>query len=107
MLDGFFFFKQKTAYEIGVTGVQTCALPIFGEDVAVYAWVLPLWMVVSLAAGPLFGVAVGQAGFTVLVALLFAQVDPVTWRLAEVRLEDVLVGGVVGILMGADRKSVV
>src|SRR5215217_8651309 len=23
-----FFFKQKTAYEIGVTGVQTCALPI-------------------------------------------------------------------------------
>src|SRR5687768_17854989 len=26
----FFFFKQKTAYEIvAVTGVQTCALPIF------------------------------------------------------------------------------
>jgi len=26
----FFFFKQKTAYEIfGVTGVQTCALPIY------------------------------------------------------------------------------
>src|SRR3712207_1353912 len=28
----FFFFKQKTAYEIlAVTGVQTCALPIFEE----------------------------------------------------------------------------
>src|SRR5438034_2982998 len=28
----FFFFKQKTAYEIHcVTGVQTCALPIFCE----------------------------------------------------------------------------
>src|SRR5215467_4235437 len=25
----FFFFKQKTAYEITRTGVQTCALPIF------------------------------------------------------------------------------
>src|SRR3712207_8002163 len=24
----FFFFKQNTAYDIGVTGVQTCALPI-------------------------------------------------------------------------------
>src|SRR5256885_5333732 len=24
----FFFFKQKTAYEITMTGVQTCALPI-------------------------------------------------------------------------------
>src|SRR6266542_4975314 len=29
----FFFFKQKTAYEIAtVTGVQTCALPIFRYD---------------------------------------------------------------------------
>src|SRR5215203_6287837 len=27
----FFFFKQKTAYEIGVTGVQTCALPISSD----------------------------------------------------------------------------
>src|ERR1022692_1030825 len=25
----FFFFKQKTAYEITMTGVQTCALPIY------------------------------------------------------------------------------
>src|SRR3989449_3487646 len=30
----FFFFKQKTAYEIvAVTGVQTCALPIYKVDV--------------------------------------------------------------------------
>src|SRR5210317_989285 len=29
----FFFFKQKTAYEIlNVTGVQTCALPIRSEE---------------------------------------------------------------------------
>src|SRR2546430_12977443 len=26
---GKFFFKQKTAYEITMTGVQTCALPIY------------------------------------------------------------------------------
>src|SRR5437870_7879020 len=29
----FFFFKQKTAYEIHLTGVQTCALPILGNPV--------------------------------------------------------------------------
>src|SRR5210317_2516432 len=30
----FFFFKQKTAYEIlNVTGVQTCALPISGTPI--------------------------------------------------------------------------
>ena len=57
-------------------------------------------MVVGLAAGPLFGVAAGQAAFTVVVALLFAQVDPVSWRLAEVRLEDVFVSGLVCILIG-------
>src|SRR3954449_6163497 len=27
-----FFFKQKTAYEMDVTGVQTCALPIRSEE---------------------------------------------------------------------------
>src|SRR5213075_3363612 len=34
----FFFFKQKTAYEIqGVTGVQTCALPISELELAAQA----------------------------------------------------------------------
>src|SRR3546814_4192600 len=28
MVDFLFFFKQKTAYELRITGVQTCALPI-------------------------------------------------------------------------------
>ncbi|MGR6964338.1 FUSC family protein [Geodermatophilus sp. URMC 61] len=74
---------------------------LVGADAPVYAWVLPGLMVVAFAAGSLFGVAAGQAGFTVVVALLFAQVAPVNWRLAEVRLEDVLVGGLVGILIGA------
>jgi uncharacterized membrane protein YccC len=74
---------------------------LVGNDTVVYASALPGMMVVALAAGPLFGVAAGQAGFTVVVALLFAQVDPADWRLAEVRLEDVLVGGLVGILIGA------
>ena len=87
-----------TAVGALVTGA---VLFLVGEDVEFYAWALPALMVVGLAAGPLFGVAAGQAGFTVVVALLFAQVGRVTWRLAEVRLEDVLVGGLVGILIGA------
>ncbi|MGY1793048.1 FUSC family protein [Geodermatophilus sp. SYSU D00525] len=80
--------------------VSGAALFLVGGDTAVYAWALPVLMVVCLAAGPLFGVAAGQAGFTVVVALLFAQVGPVDWRIAEVRFEDVLVGGLVGTLVG-------
>ncbi|MFC4949677.1 FUSC family protein [Pseudonocardia sp. GCM10023141] len=76
-------------------------LTLLGTDVPVYAALAPLLMVVAFAAGPLFGVAAGQAGFTVVVAVIFAQVAPATWRLAETRLLDVVVGGLVGALIGA------
>lgn len=72
-----------------------------GDDVHVYAWLLPLVMVVAFTIGPLFGVAAAQGGFTVVVAMLFAQLAPASWRLAEVRLEDVLIGGLVGVVIGA------
>ena len=38
--------------------------------------------------------------FTVLVALVFAQLAPPTWRLAEVRMLDVLVGSAIGAVFG-------
>ncbi len=76
-------------------------LALAGPDIDVLAWTLPLVMMLGFVAGPLFGVAAGQACFTVVVALLFAQVAPANWRLAEVRLADVVVGGLVGALIGA------
>ncbi|MCE3551011.1 FUSC family protein [Pseudonocardia sp. RS11V-5] len=76
-------------------------LVLAGDDRSVYVWLLPVVMVATFAAGPLLGLAAAQAGFTVLVAALFAQLSPATWHLAEVRLVDVLVGGLVGALIGA------
>jgi uncharacterized membrane protein YccC len=73
---------------------------IGGHEVG-YAVTLPVVMLLALCAGPLLGPVAGQAGFTVLVAVLFAQVAPVTWRLAEVRVLDVAVGGLVGAAIGA------
>ncbi|TCK27874.1 FUSC family protein [Pseudonocardia endophytica] len=81
--------------------VAAGVLYVVGGDVDVYAWLLPVVMVVAFTIGPLFGVAAAQGGFTVVVAVLFAQLAPVTWRLAEVRLEDVLIGGVIGAVIGA------
>ncbi len=76
-------------------------LYLVGDDVRTYAWMLPLVMVVAFTIGPLFGVAAAQGGFTVVVAVLFAQLAPSSWQLATVRLEDVVIGGLVGAVIGA------
>ncbi|MFE2157555.1 FUSC family protein [Streptomyces lydicus] len=67
---------------------------------AVYAVLLPLVMLLAFTAGPLRGLAWAQGGFTLVVAVLFAQVAPVTWQLAPVRLEDVLAGSLIGLVCG-------
>ena len=61
---------------------------------------LPLVMLVGFAAGPLLGLGWGQALFTVVIALVFAQVSPVDWTLAAVRVLDVAVGAAIGLATG-------
>ncbi|MFE0510540.1 FUSC family protein [Streptomyces sp. NPDC058964] len=75
-------------------------LALVGTDTAVYAAVLPLWMLFAFTVGPVKGVGWAQGLFTVLVALVFAQLAPPTWQLAEVRLLDVLVGSAIGAVFG-------
>jgi uncharacterized membrane protein YccC len=76
-------------------------LVVVGDRTEVYGWLLPTLMLVGFAAGPLLGPAAGQAGFTVVVATVFAQIAPSTWRLAETRMLDVILGGLIGALIGA------
>jgi uncharacterized membrane protein YccC len=66
----------------------------------VYVVALPVVMLVGFAAGPLLGPGWAQALFTLVIALVFAQVAPADWRLAEARLLDVTVGAAVGVLIG-------
>jgi uncharacterized membrane protein YccC len=80
--------------------VVAAALLVIGIQPVVYALVLPIVMLVGFAAGPLLGLGWGQALFTVVIALVFAQISPVDWRLAEARLLDVLIGAAVGVLIG-------
>lgn len=75
-------------------------LALVGPETAVYAALLPLWMLFAFTVGPVKGVGWAQGLFTVLVALVFAQLTPPTWRLAEVRMLDVLVGSAVGAVFG-------
>ncbi|MFE1312629.1 FUSC family protein [Streptomyces sp. NPDC058755] len=80
--------------------VTAGTLVLVGADTTVYAVLLPLWMLVAFTVGPVKGVGWAQGMFTVLVALVFAQLAPPTWQLAEVRMLDVLVGSAIGAVFG-------
>ena len=75
-------------------------LALAGANSVVYGVAFPFILVVALAAGPILGPLVGQATFTLVVAFLFAQMAPVSWRLAEVRVTDVVLGGLLGAVIG-------
>ena len=60
----------------------------------------PVVMLVGFAAGPLLGLGWAQALFTLVIALVFAQVSPVDWHLAEARVVDVAVGAAIGLATG-------
>ncbi|MEU3407759.1 FUSC family protein [Streptomyces sp. NPDC006670] len=75
-------------------------LTVVGPHTPVYAVVLPLWMLLAFTVGPVRGVGWAQGLFTVLVAMVFAQLAPATWQLAEVRMADVLIGSVIGGVFG-------
>jgi hypothetical protein len=93
--------RSAFAGTVGGALVAGAVLALVGTDTEIFAWALPPVMVLAFAAGPLLGIAAGQAGFTVVVAMLFAQITPTDWQLAEVRLLDVVVGGLVGATIGA------
>ncbi|MEK8106689.1 FUSC family protein [Micromonospora sp. M12] len=66
----------------------------------VYAVVLPVTLMLAFGVGRLLGPLWQQALFTVLLTVVFAQLSPAGWRLAEARLVDVLLGAVIGVLAG-------
>ncbi|MBM2621375.1 FUSC family protein [Actinoplanes sp. LDG1-06] len=80
--------------------VVAALLLILGLDPLVYVVALPLVMIAGFAAGPLLGLGWSQGLFTLVITLVFAQVTPVDWRLAEQRVADVLVGAAIGVLIG-------
>ena len=63
-----------------VGSVLAAALLVADIPPTVFAVFLPLVMLVGFAAGPLLGLGWGQALFTVVIALVFAQVSPVDWH---------------------------
>ncbi|MEU8298998.1 FUSC family protein [Micromonospora sp. NPDC048909] len=95
----------RTALRPAVAGtivgaVGSGLLMLLVDSQVVYAAGLPAIMLLAFGAGRLLGPAWAQAMFTVLLTFVFAQLAPEGWRLAEARLVDVLLGGVIGVLAG-------
>ncbi len=64
-----------------------------------YALVMPVVIFVGFLAGG-YGLLGMQASFTVVIAVLFAQLTPVAWNIGLIRLQDVVTGALVGVLIG-------
>jgi uncharacterized membrane protein YccC len=82
-------FAIGTAIMLGVGG-HTDAL-----------WfLLPVAVLAAGAAASVFSFAAGQAGFTVMVIILFNILVPAGWKVGLVRLEDVALGCAVSVVVG-------
>ncbi|MFC9389219.1 FUSC family protein [Streptomyces venezuelae] len=98
--------QTRGTVRVALTGTLVGAVVVavllasVGTDTVVYAATLPPLMLIAFTLGPVKGVGWAQAMFTLIVALVFAQLAPATWRLAEFRLLDVLAGSAVGIVFG-------
>lgn len=98
--------ETRRTVRLALTGTLVGALAaagllaLAGSDTAVYAAALPPLMLAAFTLGPVKGVGWAQALFTVVVALVFAQLAPATWQLAEFRLLDVLTGSAIGAVFG-------
>ncbi|MFE5485806.1 FUSC family protein [Streptomyces sp. NPDC056527] len=75
-------------------------LALIGADTTVYAAMLLPLLLITFTVGPVKGVGWAQAFFALVVSLVFAQLTATTWRLAEVRILDVLIGSAIGAVFG-------
>ncbi|MFB7375361.1 FUSC family protein [Streptomyces sp. NPDC056222] len=75
-------------------------LALIGADTTVYAAMLLPLLLITFTVGPVKGVGWAQAFFALVVSLVFAQLTATTWRLAEVRLLDVVIGSAIGAVFG-------
>ena len=71
-----------------------------GSHTVVLWLLLPIAVLISGAAPSMISFAAGQAGFTVVVVVLFNIIDPTGWRVGLTRIEDVGIGCAVSVVVG-------
>jgi uncharacterized membrane protein YccC len=101
---------RTNALQTGATAVQAVLGTLLGFAVGLplllligtrgdlYLYVLPVVTLLGLLAGSI-NVVWGQAGFTLLVSVLFNLVEPVGWEIGIVRIQDVALGAATGVVI--------
>ncbi|HLN18290.1 MAG TPA: FUSC family protein [Acidimicrobiales bacterium] len=80
--------------------VGSVVLVVVGHHTQVLWIVLPVVVLAAGLAPSLVSFAAGQAGFTVLVVILFNIIEPAGWRVGLVRIEDIAIGCGVALVTG-------
>jgi uncharacterized membrane protein YccC len=77
------------------------AIMIGVSDHTILLWVLlPVAVLISGAAPSMISFAAGQAGFTLVVIILFNIIEPAGWKVGLTRFEDVAIGCAVSVVVG-------
>ncbi len=73
---------------------------LFGQDPAVLWAALPVAVFLAAYTPSALSFLAGQAAFTVLMLVLFNVLSPVGWSVGLVRIEDLVVGSAIGVVVG-------
>jgi Fusaric acid resistance protein-like len=84
---------------VGFVVGSVITIGVGGHPVALWV-LLPLAVLVSGAAPAMISFAAGQAGFTLVVIILFNIIEPTGWKVGLTRIEDVAIGCGVSIVVG-------
>jgi uncharacterized membrane protein YccC len=84
---------------VGFVVGSAIMIGVGGHTVALWI-LLPLAILVSGVAPSMISFAAGQAGFTLVVIILFNIIQPVGWRVGLTRIEDVAIGCGVSTVVG-------
>ena len=91
---------RAVAGTVGGFVVGSALLVALGPHLDLLWAVLPFAVLLAGVAPSAISFAVGQAGFTVAVVIVFNIIDPVGWTVGLVRVEDVAIGVLVSIVVG-------
>ncbi|MCB0862580.1 MAG: FUSC family protein [Solirubrobacterales bacterium] len=80
--------------------IGTLVIALIGDSTVLLWIALPLSVLFAAYAPRALSLAAGQAGFAVLVMVLYNLIEPVGWQVAIIRIQDVAVGCGVSLVVG-------